>query len=332
MIDAQPVEKRCRLVEALLISVGVEAAETRIGGIDFDQVARLRVLQGDDSDVGEFEFAPVKEFEADQLVTPGGDAEKPAGFLRDGWDGAVLRRFRLKKIGEEKTDRAAFDDAVEGAQCGGEIGAAAARLKEEDLANHPENMLPAFFWGDEKFDLVGKKKEADLVVVARGGEGKHTGDFGGEFALALRGGAKVAGRRDIDEEDQGPLPFLAVGFQEGAIHAGRHVPVDRADVVAGLVFAHLGKIDPGAFEKGVVGAGHGVVDIAPAANFHLADAPQDFARLFGLTGLVHGTGIVSRIRETTSSLVISSASASYVSTTRWRRTSMAMVFTSCGVT
>ena len=46
----------------------------------------------------------------------------------------------------------------------------------------------------------------------------------------------------------------------------------------------------------------------------------------------HGTGNSSRMRCTMPSDVLSSASASYVTVTRCRSTSMATLFTSCGVT
>ena len=59
-------------------------------------------------------------------------------------------------------------------------------LKGQDLANHAKHMSPAFFRGHVFLNLVGEYDEADLVVVANGGEREHRGEFGGQFVLVWR--------------------------------------------------------------------------------------------------------------------------------------------------
>jgi hypothetical protein len=63
------------------------------------------------------------------------------------------------------------------------------------------------------------------------------GDVGGAFAQGLLAGAEVGGAGDVDGQDQRELAFLAVQADERLARARRHVPVHRAHVVAGDVFA-----------------------------------------------------------------------------------------------
>src|SRR6185436_273769 len=97
-------------------------------------------------------------------------------------------------------------------------------------------------------------------------------------------------------------------------HAGRDVPVDRAEVVTLLIRAHFREFDALAAEHGAVFAREQRIDEAGRPELapldQLEDVPGD-----------HGTPTASRIRVMTWSASMSSASASNVSRTRWRSTS-----------
>jgi hypothetical protein len=101
----------------------------------------------------------------------------------------------------------------------------------------------------------------------------------------------------------GQFAFLDELFDEGVIHPGGDIPVDGADIIAGLIFADLVKIHPLAFKDAMVMAGERLGDEAIGADFDLADSFEQFAG-------DHGTGSSSKIFWMIISLVFSSASAS----------------------
>src|SRR5205807_6269592 len=124
------------------------------------------------------------------------------------------------------------------------------------------------------------------------------------------------------------------------------VPVDRPEVVALLVGAHLGELDALSAEHRPVVACEEGVDQGPRPQLDPLDLPQHLGghepparaqrgRLGAPTVLAfvhHGTPTASRIFPITRSESMSSASASNVSSTRCRSTSNAMAFTSSGTT
>ena len=62
------------------------------------------------------------------------------------------------------------------------------------------------------------------------------------------------------------------------VHARGDVPVNRAHVIAGLIFAHLVEIHALAFEDGMVLAGERFADEPVGANLDLADFLKNFSR------------------------------------------------------
>src|SRR5262249_7409763 len=107
--------------------------------------------------------------------------------------------------------------------------------------------------------------------------GDDGGQLGGDLALAHQGGAEGQAAGDIDGEDDGTFALLDVAFDEGLAHAGGDVPVDGADVVAGLVGADLLEGDAGALEDGVVLAAQQVLDGATGLELEATDLAEDLA-------------------------------------------------------
>src|SRR5471032_2860984 len=130
-------------------------------------------------------------------------------------------------------------DAGHEFQCVHQIRPAPLRLEEQHLADDAQDVAAAFAWRDEFFHLVAEENETDLVVVADGGEGKHGGDLGGEFALGLAARAEQAGAAHVHDEHEREFAFLDKLLNERMIHPRGDVPVNRPHVVAGLIFAHL---------------------------------------------------------------------------------------------
>ena len=108
-------------------------------------------------------------------------------------------------------------------------------------------------------------------------------------------------------------------------HPRGHIPINRANFVAGLIFAHFFEIHPASLEDAVVIAGEGGLDEALCLDFECADFFENFRwrlprgsvfssgaskRSFRRIENMHGTGNPAKIRSMIVSLVIVSASAS----------------------
>jgi hypothetical protein len=65
--------------------------------------------------------------------------------------------------------------------------------------------------------------------------------------------------------------FFAVAFDEGPSQAGRYLPVDALDIVAGCVFTHLFELDARPAKDGLVLTGHQGVDRPAGAQMDLLD-------------------------------------------------------------
>ena len=66
--------------------------------------------------------------------------------------------------------------------------------------------------------------------------------------------------RAIDQQHHGQLALLDVAFDEGMAHAGGDVPVDGANVVAGLIFADFLEGHAAALEDAAIFAAEQVLD------------------------------------------------------------------------
>ncbi len=119
-----------------------------------------------------------------------------------------------------------------------------------------------------------KSDEADAVIAAERREREDARDLDRLLALGRVPGAERAGRAHVDDEDDRELALFAVLLDERAARARRRVPVDRADVVARLVFAELVEVHPATAEARLHAAVERVVAEAPRADL-------DAARLLG---------------------------------------------------
>src|SRR5262249_21773797 len=144
------------------------------------------------------------------------------------------------------------EDAVDVVEGAAQRRAAVFGPEEQDVADQAEDVAGALPRRHEAFDAGGELDQADLVVVADGAESDDRGELGGDLALLLQHGAEVVAAATVGDEQDGQLALLDEALDEGVAHAGGDVPVDGADVVAGLVFADLLESDAGALEDAVV--------------------------------------------------------------------------------
>ena len=201
-----------------------------------------------------------------------------------------------------------------------DVGATPRRGEVEDVAHDAQDVGAPLARGHVVLDLVGEEHERHLVVVADRREGEHRGDFGRDLPLGLRRRAEVTRGAQVDDQHDRQFALLAELLHERTPGARGHVPVDRADLVAGHVLAHLLEVDAAALEDRVVLPGEGLLGEPLGADLDVPDLLEDLARIGrdarGLAGggaragRHQGTGTASKIRATTSSLRRFSASAS----------------------
>ena len=140
-------------------------------------------------------------------------------------------------------------------------------------------MRAAFLWRNKKFNPIGEEDETDFVVIADRAECKQTRDFRSQLALGLRNTSEVPGCADVDNEHHGEFTFLCKFFYECGAQARRHVPVDCANFVTWLVFAHIFKIHSSAFEDAVVIAGERGFDQTARLDFEGPDLFENLGRV-----------------------------------------------------
>ena len=149
------------------------------------------------------------------------------------------------------------------------------RLEVKNFANEPQGVRAAFLRGDVKLDRVGEEQQADLVVIPDRAEGEQTRDFRREFALRLRVAAEISRSADVHDQNHGQLAFLGEFFHKRGAEARGHVPIDGADFVARLIFAHFIEVHPAAFENAVVITGENGLDQTLGFDLERADFLQD---------------------------------------------------------
>jgi hypothetical protein len=133
-------------------------------------------------------------------------------------------------------------------------------------------MAAALLRGDELFDPVRKEDAAHLVVVLRGGEGQHGGDFGDDVLFQPVGRTEHARGRHVDQQHHRQFAFLLVDLDVGFARAGRDVPVDVPHVVARTVLPHFGKRHAPPAESRMVLSGEDLVGKTAGLDLDLADA------------------------------------------------------------
>ena len=131
-------------------------------------------------------------------------------------------------------------------------GATAAWFEKEDLANEPQRVNTPFLGRDVELDMIRKKQQSHLVIVADGAERNHTGDFRGKLALGEMHTAERPGSAHVHDKHHRQLAFLGEFFHIGVPHARGDIPVNGADLIAGLVFTNLLEVHAPALENAPV--------------------------------------------------------------------------------
>ncbi len=253
------------------------------------QFSALRVPERDQPDVGQLPLPGIGQLNGDEVVAPRepGQRSLVAG---------------AQKIRNEEDDRAAADHRLEVAERRAEIGAGARGPEGEQVADDAERLPPPLPRGHVVLHLVGREDRAHPVVVPRGRQREHGAHLGGQIPLGAAHAAEARRGAQIGHEEHGQLALLEVALDVGRAQPSGDVPVDGADVVAGLVLAHFGELHAAAAECAGVLAGHDVAHEVAGGDLESPHLARDFLR-------THGTGTASRMRRTTASAPMPSASA-----------------------
>ena len=152
-------------------------------------------------------------------------------------------KIEVEEVREDEYHIALLGDVREEVCDARDLGARAARLGEEQLSDDVQQVMAPLARREKLAYPVGEEDETDAIVVVQGRHRQERGDVRRELELVHVRGAKPAARRDVDREVDIELAFLAVFLDVGHVHPCSDVPVDAADVVAGLVLAHFLEIE-----------------------------------------------------------------------------------------
>src|SRR6266403_866986 len=149
------------------------------------------------------------------------------------------REIGRLKIRDEENRRASRYDLIQVIERQSRLGASSLRLEKQNLADEPQGVRPAFFWRNKKFDAIGEKDQPDLVIVPDCTECEQTSHLCRQFAFGLCCASKIPGGADIHNQHHRELAFFGKFFYEGVSHARCNVPINRANLIARLIFAHV---------------------------------------------------------------------------------------------
>ena len=224
----------------------------------------LGIAEGHEPGVRHLAFARVGEVERHDVVAAPQHADRALPAL-----GLEVRQHR--------DDPAPAQHALGEAQGAREIGAAAQRLARQQVADDPQRVVAAAPRRHVAFDAVGEEHRADAVVIGDRGEREHRRQLRRVVALQQVLRAELLRAGHVHHQQQREVALLDELLDVGRAHARRHVPVDRAHLVAGRVLAHLRELHPAPLEDGVVGAADPGLEDHPGADLDAADLAEGLA-------------------------------------------------------
>ena len=137
-------------------------------------------------------------------------------------------------------------------------------------------MVPGATRRECLLDLVVEEDGPHPVATAREQPGERRRELAQDELLRPADRAEPHRRRPVEKEPCGELAILGVLPDERRIHPCRHVPVDVADVVTGLVLAEVEEVRAEAAERGAVAPLEQAVE--PADHLPLEPMKEPFGR------------------------------------------------------
>ena len=192
------------------------------------------------------------------------------------------------------------------------------RLELDYLTDDMEQMASSFLRRNELLDLVAEEQGTDLVIVYDGGERQHCSNLRKHVLPAGTHRTEKPRTADIHKKHHGQFPLLFKDLHIRRTEARSDVPVHIAHIIAILVLAHLAECHTTALEGRMVLTGEYLMRQSPGLDLYLPDLLQ---KVVCTHSFHYGTSTAFMISEMIWSVVMFSASASYVRPMRWRSTS-----------
>ena len=179
--------------------------------------------------------------------------------------------FAVVEVTDDEGSAVAFHHAGEVGRGHPDVRACALRMEVEHLTDDVKDMLASILWRNILLYTVGEEDDTDLVIVLNGRESDRRSDFCSQLALHLLRSTEVQRPRDVDEQHHRELTLLLKDLDIRMVEAGRDVPVNIPDIVAELIFTHLGESHTLAFKGRVVLSREDVLTQSPGFDLYLSD-------------------------------------------------------------
>ena len=263
-IDMTPLHRVTHVLLPLIPPLVVGLAHLGRGGVDPAVGSSLKVGNPHESHIGQLCVAFVVDLYGRDIM------------LVVGYGESLVVVVGVDVVGDEKR-RASFLERVgKVSQHCGDVCATVFGGEIEQLADDEQDVAATLLRRDEFLNLVGEEYHTNLVVVLNCRKCQCGGNLGNHLALVYAHCAEVAAARYIDKQHDGQLTLLLVDFHIGMVVACGDVPVDVADVVAILIFAHLRECHATPLEGRVVFAREYVLGQSTGLYLDFADLFQQF--------------------------------------------------------
>src|SRR5262245_43639609 len=261
----QAVAPRFLIAHVLLVTLAQNGAPS----VDGHALAGLHVLQVHQAHARQLALGGVGDRHGHHVVTPRRDPERDAH--------ALGRAAGAQEVADQEHDRLLLQQVHHELQRLDRVRASPRRLEQQDVADQAHHVLLALPRRDEALDVVGEEQQPHLVVVRDRRERDRRRHLRRLLELELRPRAEVARPRGVDAQDDGQLALLDELLHERLVHARGDLPVDRANVVAGQVLAHVDELHPLTLERGLVLAHERGVDDLPGVELDAAQLLQELS-------------------------------------------------------
>ena len=104
-----------------------------------------------------------------------------------------------------------------------------------------QNMLSSFFGWYKFFNFIRKENHTNFIVILNGRKCKRSSHFGNNIFLQLQYSTKFTATRNINQQTYRQFALFFKNLYIRMSETSSHIPVNRPDIIAVLIFTHFGK-------------------------------------------------------------------------------------------
>ena len=149
-------------------------------------------------------------------------------------------------------------------------------LEIKQFADDVEDMFLSLLGRNELLNPVRKEHDTNLIIVLNGRKSKRGSNLCLHLLLHLPHRTKIEAGRNIHHEHHRHFAFFLEHLDVGFAHAGRHVPVNVAHIIAILILAHLRESHTPPLEGRMVLASKEVAGESARFDFYPPDTLYQF--------------------------------------------------------